>query len=336
MSAQPWICGACRSVNQPREGRCYRCRTPRDLVEADPGTLLVAGAGSRPTETVVKPTAPYRDTGNLAFLAQVLLAAALAIAVVANVLGADLIGRVLDGETAGAETSPATLGLIGGLGFVLAGASLVAFAVWLGRVIANVPRIGLGWPNLTPNQVMFETLIPGVNLYRVPAVLRDVVNRLEPHGRGDALIAAAWLGLVGGVLVPRLGSWAIVFLVGSLDDFTAFRVLLGQVGLGLTVTGGIVLVGLIQWIEGRMEQRSRGERLTDAPTVPAQPVDPTGSGHSLDESPAAGGEARSAGTAETAPPPRLSPAPSAHWTAAVRSSAPRPTEPAGDVPDQAR
>src|SRR5215212_5729941 len=76
VSAQPWVCSSCRSVNQPREKRCYSCRTPRDLVEADPKTLLVAGAGSKPS-TEPKPVGTFRSSGDLAFLTQVLIVAAL-------------------------------------------------------------------------------------------------------------------------------------------------------------------------------------------------------------------------------------------------------------------
>jgi hypothetical protein len=267
MSAPPWVCGSCRSINQPREGRCYRCRTPRELVEADPETLIVAGAGSTSTE-IVRPRGVYSGSGGLAFLAQVLIVAAIVITVISSVLGADLVGRLLDGDAAAGDAASTTVAIIGGGGLVVGGAALVAFAVWLSRVVRNVPIVGLGWTNLTPNQALFEAVIPGVNLYRVPAVLRDIVNRLEPGGRGEALIAGAWLGLVGGVLLPRVLSWAIVFIVGSLEEFISMRVLVGQLALGLTVAGAIVLIILIQWVETRMQQRA-----ADPATAPGTAAD---------------------------------------------------------------
>ena len=336
MSAQPWVCGACRSINQPREGRCYHCRTPRELVEADPETLIVAGAGSRPADAPVRPTATFRSSAGFAFLAQVLLAAALAVAVVANLLGADVIGRVLDADLPAADTGITTLALIGGLGFAVAGAFLVAFALWLSRVVANIPTVGLGWPNLTPNQAIFETVIPGVNLYRVPAILRDVVNRLEPSGRGDALIAAAWLGLVGGVLLPRLAGWGVVFFIGELADFTAFRVIAGQLGLGLTVAGGIVLIVLIQWIETRIEERSR----TNGADGVASATPATASSSATPDAPSIGAPAPLLAPETATPAPRPVPlAPSAHWTDAVRRPAtsvglerPAPEPPAAREP----
>jgi hypothetical protein len=320
MSAQPWVCGACRSINQPREGRCYHCRTPRELVEADPSTLIVAGAGSRPAETPIRPTAAFQPSGGLAFLAQVLLAAALGVAILSSVLGADVIGRVLDGDAAAGGTSVTTLALIGGLGLAVAGAALVAFALWLSRVVSNLPTIGLGWPNVTPNAAIFESIVPGVNLYRVPAILRDIVNRLEPDGKGDALIAGAWLGLVGGVLLPRVASWGVAFVAGSLAEFTALRVLAGQLGLGLTVAGGIVLIVLIQWIETRMDARSRvADAVAGSPAVgPSVAGAVPAGGTTAAIAPAAPAGATTG--AEPVAAPRPAPAaPSARWTDAVRA-----------------
>ncbi len=120
MSDVPWVCGACRSINQPRETRCYHCRTPRDLGEVDPEQLITAGAGSKP-EPIVRPVGAYQDSAGLALLTQGLIVIALAVTVTASFLGADVVGRVLDPEAF--EDGPGIL--IGGLGFLglgLAGA----------------------------------------------------------------------------------------------------------------------------------------------------------------------------------------------------------------------
>ena len=39
---EPWVCGACRSINQPREQRCYKCRTPRELGQVKHAILQLA------------------------------------------------------------------------------------------------------------------------------------------------------------------------------------------------------------------------------------------------------------------------------------------------------
>src|SRR5688500_11719113 len=185
MSDVPWVCGACRSINQPRETRCYHCRTPRDLGEVDPEQLITAGAGSKP-EPIVRPQGPYQSSAGLALLTQGLIVLALAVTVVASFLGADLVGRVLDPE-AFEEGSVVLVGGLGLLGLGLAALALVSWAAWLSRVVSNVPKLGLGWTNVTPTAAIYESIFPGVNLYRVPSILRDVVTRLEPNGRGEAL-----------------------------------------------------------------------------------------------------------------------------------------------------
>jgi len=193
----------------------------------------------------------------------------MAVTVVSSFLGADIVGGVLDAEAAVDETSVVTVALVGGLGLLLSAAALVAWAAWLSRVVANVPAAGLGWPNVTPNAAVFESLIPGVNLYRVPAIVRDVTGRLEPDGKGDALIAAAWLALVGGALVPRIGRQVSALVVGEIEELSALWVVVGQLGLGMTVAGAALLIVLIRWIETRKEARAAG---LEAPAVaPAAP-----------------------------------------------------------------
>jgi hypothetical protein len=326
MSATPWVCGNCRSINQPREGRCYHCRTPRELVEADPETLIVAGVGTSRAPEEIRPTAGYRTSAGPAFMTQLAVAAGLVVTVVSSVMGADLVGRVLDGEVAETDTSFAVVGVLGVLGLGLGAAALVFWSLWLSRVVANVPALGLGWPNVTPNQAIFESLIPVVNLYRVPAILRDVVNRLEPNGKGEAIIAAGWLGLVGGLLLPRALAFAIVFIAGSLEDFVTLRYVAGQLGLGLTIVGGIVLIYLIRWIETRMAERARGVEPATATAAAAgtSAAGPGASGATL-EPPVAGSSA--------VDPPL--PAAAGAWSAAETAGAPDATVPGSSLPPMA-
>jgi hypothetical protein len=326
MSATPWVCGNCRSINQPREGRCYHCRTPRELVEADPETLIVAGVGTSRAPEEIRPTAGYRTSAGPAFMTQLAVAAGLVVTVVSSVMGADLVGRLLDGEVADTDTSFAVVGVLGVLGLGLGAAALVFWSLWLSRVVANVPALGLGWPNVTPNQAIFESLIPVVNLYRVPAILRDVVNRLEPNGKGEAIIAAGWLGLVGGLLLPRALAFAIVFVAGSLEDFVTLRYVAGQLGLGLTIVGGIVLIYLIRWIETRMAARARGVEPATATASGPGPsaAGPAGSGATM-EPPAAGSPA--------VDPPV--PAAAGAWSAAQTAGAPDAAVPESYLPPMA-
>ena len=261
-----WICGACRSINQPREQRCYKCRTPRELAKVDPETLIVAGAGSHPTVDPKAVVGTYQSSAGRALLAQALIVATVVVTTVAKVLGADAVSRVLDGhEVAGAST--ALLAILGGGGLILAVATLVAFGAWLSLVVANIPTLGLGWPNVTPTAAFIENLIPGVNVLRVPAIVRDVMTRLDTGPRGEALIAASWLGLVGGIVVPRFARYVIGPLsVESPDAAVGLSLLVGQVALGLSIVGAVFLIVVIRRIEEHAERRA-GRMVTVAPSA---------------------------------------------------------------------
>jgi hypothetical protein len=277
---EPWICGACRSVNEERSSRCYKCRTPRALAEADVSQLIVAGAGVTESTRAVTSTAQaaalggYRSSDAGAGLAQCLLAATGVLAVISSIAGADLIGRVLGGET---ETVREDLGVLALLGFALYGSAavtLVCWAAWLSRVIDNVPKVGLGWPNLSPTQAFIENLLPGLNLFRVPAILRDVITRLEPDGgRGNAMIAAAWLGLVGGVFLPAVTNRLLLLPPISSDSRLTVALMVGQLALGLTLVGIAFLIAIIRRIEAGMRAAARnveGRRRVDPTAEPTE------------------------------------------------------------------
>lgn len=258
---EPWICGSCRSLNQSSASRCYKCRTPRALVEADPTKLVVAGEGHSAAVAAVTKAAHtaalggYRDSWLLSILTQGLLAATGAIAVLATIAGADIWHLVFDGggDATGGFTITSSV-VLAVVVWVVAAATLVAWAGWLSRVVENVPKVGLGWPNVTPSAAFIENFLPGWNLYRVPAIVRDVLHRLEPqNGRGEMLLVAAWLGLVGGVVMPRTVRAAAGLVFESPDDLASVHVVLGQIGLGLTLVGIAFLVQLIRRIEDEMQ-----------------------------------------------------------------------------------
>jgi hypothetical protein len=272
-----WVCGACRSINQPREQRCYKCRTPRDLGQVDPETLVVAGAGSKPTVDPKAAVGTYRSSAGRALTAQALIVFTIVVTTMAKVLGADAISRVLDGREV-ADADATLVAILGAGGLLLAVATLVAFGLWLSQVVANVPTLGLGWPNVTPSAAFIENLIPGVNVLRVPAIVRDVMTRLDTGPRGEAFIAASWLGLVGGVMVPRFARYVIGPLsIESPDTAIGLSQLVGQVSLGLSIVGAVFLIVIIRRVEEHAERRSQGQAASPA-AVPEQPAGPEPAG----------------------------------------------------------
>jgi hypothetical protein len=276
MATNAWVCGACRSINQPREQRCYKCRTPRELAKVDPATLVVAGAGS--TQPVVDPNAvigSYRSSADRAFAAQLLIVVAVVVTAASKIVGADVVSRVIDGDVAGADASLTLLSLLGGGGLVCAVIAVAAWAAWLSRVVDNIPALGLGWPTVTPSAAFIESFLPGVNLFRVPAIVRDVINKLGGGPRGDTLIAAAWLGLVGGVIVPRFARYVSGPLtLDSPEAAASFGLLAGQVGLGLTIVGAIFLIALIRQVESLAQRRVKA-RPAEVPASTPQGVTQT-------------------------------------------------------------
>jgi uncharacterized protein DUF4328 len=259
MAGERWVCGSCRSLNEVRSTRCYKCRTPRALAEADLSTLIVAGAGATEAAAAVTQAASgavlggYQDSSARAGLAQCMIVATGILAVLASLAGADVLGMLIDGDTEGARRD---IGILNTLGWVLYGfaaVTLVCWAAWLSRVVGNVPKVGLGWPNVSPTAAFIENFLPGWNLLRVPAILRDVLHRLEPEdGRGNMLLVAAWLGLAGGVLLPRGAGLVLGFFVSSLGQAVSLGLFLGWVGLGLTLVGLVLLILLIRRIESGM------------------------------------------------------------------------------------
>jgi uncharacterized protein DUF4328 len=276
MAGERWVCGSCRSLNEVRSPRCYKCRTPRALAEADLSTLITAGAGAAESSAAVTEAARtaalggYRDSAARAGLTQCMVVATGILAVVASIAGDDMIGNVLKGE---ADEARREVGVVVGLGWALYGFAAVTFvswAAWLSRVVDNVPKVGLGWPNVSPTAAFIENFLPGWNLLRVPAIVRDIIHRLEPaNGRAEGLLILAWLGLVGGVVLPRAGGLAVGIFADSVAQVLAASVILGHAALGVTLVGLVFLILLIRRIDSRMQ--AAAQKVDRSPTLETVP-----------------------------------------------------------------
>jgi hypothetical protein len=276
---EPWVCGSCRSLNQQSASRCYKCRTPRALVEADVNNLVVAGEGQSAAAAAVTESARaaalggYKDSWARAGLTQCLLVGTGILAVLTSLGGADVLLTLVKGDVAQARKDVMVIGALGLVLWGFAFVSLLSWAAWLSRVVENVPKVGLGWPNVSPTAAFIENFLPGWNLLRVPAIVRDVVRRLEPNeGRGNALLAAAWLGLIGGVVMPRVAGFVVGFFVETLDQAVSWGIIIDQVALALTLVGLVFMVVLIRRIESKMEAASDKVAPAVPLTAAAQPT----------------------------------------------------------------
>lgn len=261
-----WVCGECRSINNAGAKQCYNCRTPRDRAAVDPASIDPTGHG--PIRRIELPE--FTSSRWAAVLASMLILAVAAIQVVQFNMVAALLDQVLDG-TAATEEQLLVVGSVGILAFGVALLALIAWSLWLSRTVTSMPALGLGYPAASGLMAFVENFIPVFNLFRVPAIARDVVRRLDPAaGRGEALIFAAWIGLLGGFLVPRI--------LGLFTTNVRTLITISGIGTGLVIVGAIFLVVLIWWVEGRITKR-RAAQLAEIGGVPVAPtVSPTDTG----------------------------------------------------------
>jgi hypothetical protein len=248
---EPWVCGSCRSVNQPRESRCYRCRTPRDVGEADPASMPVSGAVPKRVDVATK--SPFVSSAGRAQLAQVVILVAISVVAAAGLILFLLPETDAPGSDQTLLGMPANVVLVP-IQAIAAGAALLGWGYWLSRVVANIPALTGEYPNVPPMYAFLESLVPVANLYWIPSILRDVMTRLNAGGRGEALMIGAWLCFVGAIFLPRLNIFAS-FIAPELGDAIASIGLIGLVAVVLQVIGGILLVMLIQHIEAVVAAR---------------------------------------------------------------------------------
>lgn len=254
-----WACSQCRSLNPAKASRCYKCRTPREVASTAPTELPTVG----PAEAV-RPAGRYRSSAFRGVLAS---AAILGLAVV-GIAGSVIVSLVHDRVDAdGTAVATAALPSLTGLAIArlaLIAVALVAFAAWLSRVIENIPPLTGSYPQATPRSTIIEVLIPFFNFFRIPAILREALRLLEPRGGGDALVAAAVLPLVAGLLGDWPGSYVAAILAVLLTDTAQQAVdamlMYSQVLTALVTIGSVMLVAVIARVERQSAARARDGR----------------------------------------------------------------------------
>lgn len=270
-----WFCPSCHSVNRQRDKRCYKCHTPQDAASGPGLNVRIQAAIANRT------VARYRSTRLLALMTIGLILALTALATAIVVAGlADLdwqreqITNIVNGGTpnqaeilqrserlASADLARLMLGV----------ATLIFFAAWLSRAIANIPALGGGRMARSPARAFIYTLIPVWNLLKVPGMIQEVLYRVEPRAGGFFMVFIAWFGIVGSWLVAFFGGLVIGFhfvsellaagttgervaaVQGYFDQVIALEVL-----TAIFVAGGAaVLVLLMIRIEWRSAARDR-------------------------------------------------------------------------------
>lgn len=259
--ADHWACTQCHSLNEGK-GRCYKCRTPREAAGVAPTDLPTIGHAA-----VVAPSGRYRSSIVRAFFVSLSIFA-LAVVGILGILITTIIYKpmLVDGNLVVAEAALPIMMQLGLARLVLVIASLLTFAAWISRVIDNIPPLTGHYPQATPRSTIVEVLIPFFNFFRIPAILREALRLLDPRGNGDALIAAAILPLIVGLV----GDWpggmvaGIVFGLTSSSLAAAYEaaVAYSQILAAFVAIGSIMLIMVIVRVERQAAKRSR-ERIRE-------------------------------------------------------------------------
>lgn len=293
MTGDSWVCAECRSINLAHANECYNCRAPHDRAAVDPETIDGSPDGIMPAvlPKIVPPTVvpremvppeaappPFRPSRGVAALASILILAVAGMQLILTIFSSTLWVQALDSieATEGQERYVTSLGILTiGIGAL----ALIGWSLWLSRAVTSMPALGLGYPATTGPTAFIENLIPGLNLYRVPVIVRDIVRRLDPGAaRGGAIIFAAWIALFGGFSIPRIGALFKSVGVEANEGYIRSQLAIQAIATGLVLVGAIFLVALIWWIEECIERRREAQLAGDSSTPFSDRVAPAAPG----------------------------------------------------------
>lgn len=270
-----WVCGTCHSINRQRNAKCYKCGAKQDMSASGPLADL------RTERALIQRAArPYRSS---LFFALIAGAAILVVAVLGIILLNEsvasarfirdrlpaIVGGTFDERDLAQAIAPALVPALART--VAAGIALLAFAIWLSRVISNIPALGGGQPSASSTRAFVAPFIPIYNLVKVPPLIQEAMYRTDPRAGGFFMIAIAWVGLVGSAVVAFLAGWWIDLRIASIvtnattvgqaiDELSAaFDVaIIVEIVTTLMISfGAVVLVFIMLRIESRARARDR-------------------------------------------------------------------------------
>ncbi|MEW5992352.1 MAG: hypothetical protein AB1736_13555 [Chloroflexota bacterium] len=245
-----WACSQCRSINKIRADRCYSCHAPRDVAAVRPTELSVTDTKPRP----IAVTTPYRSSEGRAVIATVagvvfILGTALSLWLLWSITNLRAEGERETADRLLTEQLP-LLAVVP----VLCAVGLLAYGAWISRVVENLPALGAGYSRVSPTMALIEPLIPGLNLYSLPARAGEVVQKLEGGTRGLAMIALSWL-LVVAPFVVTFWVMRVSRFAGTGADFFRATGWSWLVGFAFQAAGLVLALAVIWHIEGLCRAR---------------------------------------------------------------------------------
>jgi hypothetical protein len=250
-----WACANCRSLNERRASRCYRCRTPRDVGSVAPAEMPTVGPTAAP-----QPKGRYRSSAFRAFITSSLIVAFSVIAIVSTAAATSVVPAALQSDASAKAALPMVLTMTY-IYWGIAVAALITFAAWISRVVDNVPVLTGYYPRATPRMALLQSLVPILNFFWIPSILREVLHAQDPDRNGNALIAAALIPIVAAIFIAFWGNRILLaFRLGSGDvkDTLNAALVLQQVVVGIGIVGFVMLVAVIVRVERTASARARG------------------------------------------------------------------------------
>jgi hypothetical protein len=258
-ATEMWACRVCRSINSPRSTRCYSCHTPREAAAVNPADLPTTGAAPP-----IVHTGTYESSEMRAVLSTVAGIAFIIGTFVSTFLLWQVGAMRAAGDRAGANELFDGIRPILYLVPIFGVLALVAYAAWISRVVSNLPALDLGYSRVSPTMAFMEPLIPGFNLYALPARLGEVLKKLDEKGNGLPLLGLAALL----VIVPAVVAGIAIRLSREFEttgDFlrtSGFTLFLEFVFQAVGFAIGIFLIWQIE-----RTARTRAEAATRAETA---------------------------------------------------------------------
>jgi Domain of unknown function (DUF4328) len=260
-----WACRVCRSINTQRANRCYSCHTPREVAGVKPTDLSVTEP-----PPVLGPTGTYRSSENRAVLATIATVAFILGTYVALWIGLQVGSLRAAREREAADQLFQSSQLLIVLPVALGVIALVAYGFWISRAVANLPPLGAGYSRVSPSWAFFEPLIPGLNLYSLPARAGEVISKLGGSMLGTSLIAISFFLIIG----PPIAAGIILRAVRFVEDGREFwRTLATTLLASFTVqVVGLLIALYVLWhIEGMFRRRAAGEGSKPATQAATEP-----------------------------------------------------------------
>lgn len=256
--ADIWICSDCRSANDAKQKRCYKCRVLRSQGEMTDASAAMATSAKRETRTVLATAARmgarYRPTWPIAIFVVplILIVTSLEIErtrIMSSMVGAD--GRWI-GDQATFDQWVSLLAWSLGIGAV----SFLAWSFWIAFVVWNVPALTARWPPNSPIGAFFAPYIPIIGFKRPYSVVRAVLTLLTDGRAAPQAIALAWWVLM---LASYFGPTIAILLGPRFPTELAAVAFAGWVRLAFLVPAGILAVTLVVVIE-RAQRLALGRR----------------------------------------------------------------------------